>query len=189
MATRFPLSTIGSDLASFRRAFEPFFPEVSGQATASRLGNLVAGTRALLPLDVYEHGDEVVVLAAAPGMNPEAISISIEKNVVTLSGKIANAADAENAQGSTWFLHELPHGDFKRSLQLPYDVDADQAEATFENGMLRLVLPKQESAKPRQIRINVSSASSSAAALPDSVESEHSSEPAGDEAISAEAAE
>lgn len=164
MATRFPISAVTGDLASFRRAFEPFFnePRVSAQAGASRREGLLTGARSLLPIDVFATGDDVIVLAAVPGMNSEEISISVEKNVVTLSGAIANSADSGDMQGATWFLHELSHGDFKRSLQLPFEVDADHAEATFENGLLRLTLPKKEPAKPRQIRVNASSAPSSA---------------------------
>lgn len=169
MATRFPISAVTGDLASFRRAFEPFFnePRVSAQADASRREGLLTGARSLLPIDVFATGDDVIVLAAVPGMNPEEISISVEKNVVTLSGAIANADDV---QGATWLLHELPHGDFKRSLQLPFEVDADRAEATFENGLLRLTLPKKESAKPRQIRVNASSAPSSASGSPAAID-------------------
>lgn len=122
---------------------------------------MLNGARSLLPIDVFATGDDVIVLASVPGMNPDEIAISVEKNVVTLSGKIANASESADVQGSTWFLHELPHGDFKRSLQLPFEVDADRAEATFENGLLRLTLPKKESAKPRQIHVKVSSGSSS----------------------------
>ncbi|MGI8482740.1 MAG: Hsp20/alpha crystallin family protein [Thermomicrobiales bacterium] len=184
MATRFPISAVTNDLASFRRAFEPFFnePRVSAQAGASRQEGLLIGARSLLPIDAFATGDDVIVLAAVPGMNPEEISISVEKNVVTLSGAIANSADPDDMQGATWFLHELSHGDFKRSLQLPFEVDADHAAATFENGLLRLTLPEKESAKPRQIRVNASSASGSSTGSPEAIdvqsESTSNTEPA-----------
>jgi len=179
MATRFPISAVTGDPASFRRAFEPFFnePRVSAQAGASRREGLLTGARSLLPIDVFATGDDVIVLAAVPGMNSEEISISVEKNVVTLSGAIANSADSGDMQGATWFLHELSHGDFKRSLQLPFEVDADHAEATFENGLLRLALPKKEPAKPRQIRVNASSASGSSTGSPETIDVQSESTP------------
>ena len=172
MATRFPISAVTGDLASFRRAFEPFCnePRVPAAASASRQEGLPSGPQSLLPLDVFATGDDVVVLASVPGMNPEEISISVEKNVVTLSGTIAHAADSGDMQGATWFLHELPHGEFKRSLQLPFEVDADHAEATFENGLLRLTLPKKESAKPRQIRVKANGMSVSADVAPAAID-------------------
>lgn len=168
MATRFPISAVTGDVASFRRAFEPFFnaSRIPAPVSALRQEGVLSGARSLLPIDVFATGDDVIVLASVPGMNPEEISISVEKNVVTLSGTIANAADSADVQGSTWFLHELLHGDFKRSLQLPFEVDADRAEATFENGLLRLTLPKKESAKPRQIHVKVNSVPSSAPSNP-----------------------
>ncbi len=159
MATRFPIATVNGDFAGFRRAFEPFFNDAFG--TQALRGSRAAfnGARSIVPLDVFTRGDDIIVLAAVPGVSPEAIQISVEKNVVTLSGAIANAADADEAKDSTWYLHELPSGSFKRSLKLPFEVDADRAEATFANGTLRLTLPKLESAKPRQIQIKVSEVS------------------------------
>ncbi|MGI8483604.1 MAG: Hsp20/alpha crystallin family protein [Thermomicrobiales bacterium] len=174
MATRFPISAVTGDVASFRRAFEPFFnaSRIPAPADISRQAGMLNGARSLLPIDVFATGDDVIVLASVPGMNPDEIAISVEENVVTLSGKIANASESADVQGSTWCLHELPRGDFKRSLQLPFEVDADRAEATFENGLLRLTLPKKESAKPRQIHVKVSSASASADVAPAAIEAQ-----------------
>ncbi len=113
----------------------------------------------LVPLDVYETQDAVVVLAAAPGVSPEAIEITVNKGTVTLSGQIPNVAEAESTKGATWHLHELAHGTFRRTLTLPFDIDTARAEATFEHGMLRLELPKAEAAKPQQIKISVAGSS------------------------------
>ena len=169
MATRFPIATLANDLASFRRAFDPFFDEnlIPTQIRALRTNSV----RPTLPLDVYADADQTVVLAAVPGVSPDQIEISVEKNTVTLAGKIPSAAEAEDAKNATWYLRELAHGSFKRQLELPYEVDAQRAEATFEHGMLRLTLPKLESAKPRQIRIKVSGgASSNTTTEPEAVE-------------------
>ena len=114
----------------------------------------VNGARTL-PLDVYETQDEVVVLAAVPGIEPEGIDITVNQGTVTLSGQVPNVAESEGGKGATWYVHELPHGTFRRSLTLPFELDAAQAEATFEHGMLRLRLPKAERAKPRQIKVTV----------------------------------
>lgn len=149
MATRFPVSSIAGDMISLRSAMDRLFNEsfVPGQS-----GN---GTRGVMPLDVYATEDEVVVLAAIPGMNAEDVEITIEKNVLTMSGSLPNVAEAEEAKEASWYLHELPYGSFERTLTLPMEMDSSRAEATVDNGMMRLVLPKAETAKPRQIKVKV----------------------------------
>ena len=149
MATRFPVSSIAGDMISLRSAMDRLFNEsyVPGQGTGS--------TRGVMPLDVYANENEVVVLAAVPGMSADDIQITIEKNTVTLSGEMPNVAESEDTKEVSWYLHELPYGTFERTLTLPMQLDSNRAEATFENGMLRLTLPKAETEKPRQIKVRV----------------------------------
>lgn len=154
MATRFPVSSIAGDMVSLRSAMDRLFNE----SFVPGFGSNGDRQQSLMPLDVYATESEVVVLAAVPGMNADDIQISIEKNVLTLSGSMPNVAESEDAKGATWYLHELPHGTFERTLSLPTELDANRAEATFDNGMLRLVLPKAESEKPRQIKVKVGGA-------------------------------
>lgn len=107
-----------------------------------------------IPLDVYATDEQAVVLAAIPGMRPEDLDLSIHQNTVTLSGTIGNVPDADEAKGATWYVHELGSGAFRRSVTLPFPVDADRVEASFDQGILRVVLPKAETAKPRKIAIS-----------------------------------
>jgi HSP20 family protein len=83
---------------------------------------------------------------------------------VTLSGKMPNVAQSEEAKNATWYLHELPHGAFTRAVTLPIEVDSANADATFEHGILRLRLPKAEQAKPKQIKVRVAGAGAEAIA-------------------------
>jgi HSP20 family protein len=108
-----------------------------------------------LPLDVYATKDEVVIIAAVPGIQADQIEITINQNTVTLSGATPNVASSEEAKDATWYLHELQHGAFQRSVTLPIEVDPARADATCEHGILRLRLPKAETAKPRQIKVRV----------------------------------
>ena len=112
-----------------------------------------AGTVFPLPLDVYATEQEVVVVAAIPGMRPEDLQVTYNQGTLTLAGTIQNVAEGEAAKGATWYAHELWSGQFRRSLSLPFEVDADHADATFEYGIVRIVLPKAETAKPKTIAI------------------------------------
>lgn len=136
------------EMVSLRDAMDRLFEEsfVRPRARVSRNG----GRRPLyLPVDAYTTEDELVVYALLPGVSPKDVSITIEDNVLTISGEIP--APAENVD---WVLHESAYGPFRRMLTLNVPVDADAAEATFENGRLILHLPKAEEARPKQIKVH-----------------------------------
>ena len=106
-----------------------------------------------LPLDVYATEDQAVLLAAIPGLDPDQLELTVHQNTVTVSGKVGDVRDAEEAKGATWYLQELWSGEVRRSVTLPFPVDADATQATFEHGILRVVLPKAETSKARKIVI------------------------------------
>ncbi len=152
MATRYPISGI----ASMRNAMDRLMSDTIGPAQFATIwpNGVTERGQAMLPIDAYATEDEVVILAAAPGIAAEDVEITVEKNTVRLSASIPSVAKSDHAKGATWYLHELPRGSFQRTLTLPMDVDSSRAEATFENGVLRLVLPKAEAARARQIPVN-----------------------------------
>jgi HSP20 family protein len=102
-------------------------------------------------LDVYEDGDNLTVEAQLPGLQPDAIDVHVERGVLTISGR--TAAEPES-QGRNYLVREQRAGQFSRSLQLPATYTADPSQATYEQGILRLVFPKSEQAKPRRIQLN-----------------------------------
>ena len=108
-----------------------------------------------LPLDVYSTQNDVVIIAAVPGLGPDDIEVTFNQGVVTFSGQLPNVAGSEEGKTATWYLHELPYGTFQRSVTLPFDVNADAAEATFQHGILYLRLPKAEQARPKQIKVQI----------------------------------
>jgi HSP20 family protein len=154
MVSRLPVT---EEFVSLREAMDRLLADsfVGGPFRAfwSTAGN--GSGRVALPLDVYATSDEVVVIAAAPGLRPEDLEITINQGTVSLSGKLPNVAQSEDAKNATWYLHELPHGAFQRVVTLPIEVDSARADATFEHGILRLRLPKAEQAKPKQIKVRV----------------------------------
>lgn len=170
MATRYPVSSIiGMRQAMDRLVNDAFSP--AQFSTIWPAGGTERG-RSLAPVDAYVTDDEVTILAAIPGVTANDIEISIEKNTVTLKGEVPSVVKSEHAQGANWYLHELPSGQFQRSLTLPIEVDASKAEATFESGVLRLTLPKAEAAKPRQIQVQAVSSQPESPAIAESADGE-----------------
>lgn len=100
--------------------------------------------------DVYEEGDTYVVETQIPGLKPEDIDITLEQGVLTIKGETKNEQERKERN---YIVREHHTGSFSRSVRLPYAVNADEAQATYEQGVLRLSLPKSEEAKPRQIQL------------------------------------
>ena len=158
MVNQYPF---GSDFVLLRDAmnqllqdsFVPSGDARSGWSTGTRNGT----TARPMPLDVYATPDEAIVMAALPGLNPQDLEITYTQNTLTLSGSVPNVADSDQGQNATWYAHELWSGQFQRTVTLPFEVDASQAEATFEHGLVRIALPKAERAKPQKITIKAGS--------------------------------
>jgi len=104
-----------------------------------------------LPLDVTADSDTVTIEAALPGIRPDDVDITVENGTVTISGK---TADERSADEGSYVLQEIRRGSFSRTVTLPNGLEPDKAKATFENGILRLEIPKAEQLKPRQIKIS-----------------------------------
>jgi len=103
-------------------------------------------------VDIYEHEGNIVLTAELPGVDPKDVDIRVENNVLTLRGERKWNTDV---QRESYHRVERAYGSFTRSFTLPNVVDTTNIKADFKDGMLRLVLPKREEAKPKQISINV----------------------------------
>lgn len=101
-----------------------------------------------VPLDAWREGDRVVLELDLPGVSRESIDIDVERNVLTVRAERV-------ARNGEWTLltHERPTGAFSRQLVLGDNLDLDRIEATYDDGVLRLVVPVAEKAKPRKIEI------------------------------------
>ncbi len=121
---------------------------MEGSQTRSVPGYTRAEREAILPVDVYSTSDEIVVIAAIPGLTAEDVQITYEADVLTIRGRFP-----ERLENTDYVMAERYHGAFIRMLQLNIPIDADRIEATCENGLLRLVLPKAEAVKPRVIKV------------------------------------
>ncbi|HSW58666.1 MAG TPA: Hsp20/alpha crystallin family protein [Dehalococcoidales bacterium] len=106
--------------------------------------------RGAIPLDVYQTSNELVVKASLPGYKPEEVDISITGDILTIKGE--HKEEKETKEGE-YFLKERRYGSFTRTVTIPVEVKSEKSEATFENGVLTLTLPRAEEAKPKQIKI------------------------------------
>jgi HSP20 family protein len=102
------------------------------------------------PIDVYQTKKDLVVKAALPGVKPEEVDITITDDAVTIKGE---HAEEQETKEDVYLYRERYYGAFSRSVAIPVKVKGEKAEATFEEGVLTLTLPKAEEIKPRQIKI------------------------------------
>lgn len=138
---------------AMNRLMEESFLLPSG--TAQETGQLATrGTRGGLrgpALDIVDLNDAFLVRASLPGVRPEDVNIETQGNQVILRGQIKD--EQEREQGN-YLVRERRYGQFSRVFTLPSEVNAEGAEATFDNGILTLRLPKTETARTRQIPIH-----------------------------------
>lgn len=143
------------ELLQLRRAMErmfddPFFRPV---------GSVARGSARRMPLDVFETPQALVIEAALPGVRPEDVDVSVLGDTLTLTAG-SESEDRSEADGYRW--REVQRGKVTRSVTLPKGVVAEQATATFENGLLRLSIPKAEPAQAVRIAVTAPVAGESA---------------------------
>lgn len=102
------------------------------------------------PMDAYRHGDEFVVQFDFPGVDPGSIDLTVEKNVLNVSATRQRTI----ADGDDVLIAERPQGEFRRQLFLGEQLDTDNIQAEYDNGVLTLRLAVAERAKPRKVEIS-----------------------------------
>ena len=106
-------------------------------------------------VDIHQDDDNLYLTASLPGVRPEDVEITLSGQTLTLSGELKSEEQVEREQ---YLYRERRTGAFNRTLELPVAINGEAASATFENGLLRLTLPKAETEKPRQIKVTVPTA-------------------------------
>jgi len=136
-----------TELMSLRQAMDRLFEDsfVRPSRALEALGEVVAPA-----LDVHQTPNEVVVKAALPGLKPEDVSIDITGETLTVKGE--SKAEQEGKREDHLY-QERRYGAFSRSVILPGGLKPDKAEATMENGVLTLTIPKAEEVKPKAIKV------------------------------------
>lgn len=105
-----------------------------------------------LPVNLFETRDGYIMQAALPGLNAETVDIQVVGREVSLKGSFLT--DISGQEGS-WVWRGIPRGDFYETYTLPTEVQGESVEATYQNGILTLNLPKAEHLRPRQIKVSV----------------------------------
>ena len=101
-------------------------------------------------MDAFRRGEEFIVQFDLPGVDPQSVELTVERNVLTV--KADRAFDRQ--EGDELLVAERPEGTFARQLFLGDTLDADNVAATYENGVLTLTIPVAERAKPRRVEIS-----------------------------------
>jgi HSP20 family protein len=104
-------------------------------------------------IDVVENPGSYGILCDLPGVDLKDVEISVTGSIVTLKGEKRRTAERGDRRD---FHGEFSHGKFQRTVQLPLAIDADKVEAVLKDGVLRIILPKREELKPRQISVRTS---------------------------------
>ncbi len=127
----------------FDQAFDEFLSPLAGSEELSSRGWLP-------PVDIRETDEALALHAEIPGLTKDDVNITLENNVLTISGERKFEKDAKK---DNYHRIERAYGAFSRSFSLPANVRTDQVRASFKDGVLTVSLPKAEEAKPRRIEI------------------------------------
>ena len=135
------------DMITMREAMDQIFNETYGRNGGYRQ----PATAWQLPLDAYTTEDAIVLQADVPGLKPEELDVTLEGDTLTIRGELQHRPEDQK-----YLLRERTTGRFERILTINTPIDANKVEASFDKGVLQIVLPKTEAVKPKQIKVGVS---------------------------------
>ena len=129
--------------------FDPFrdFDRLTEQ-----FDQLWRGSRSGVPMDAVRRGNEVVVTFDLPGVDPDAIDLTVERDVLTISA----SRQLDRAEGDEVLANERPTGTFTRRVLLGESLDTAKLDASYDQGVLTVTIPVAETAKPRKIEVTSS---------------------------------
>ena len=138
------------DLLSIQDEMNQLFTRAFGRERPGQSGEPVQHRLWAPALDISERKDAYVVTVEVPGVKPEELDITLEDGLLTIQGERRFTQESSDQQ---FHRVERRYGSFRRSITLPSQVQADQIEASFDNGVLEVVVPKAEEAKPKKITV------------------------------------
>ena len=135
------------DFMTLREAMDRLFED---SFVGPRPREWVSAAEGTLALDVYQTDDAAVVKTAVPGVKPDDIDITVSGNTLSISGE---TKEEEEVKEENYIRRERRVGSFSRSVVLPEGLEVDKAEASFEDGVLTLTIPKAPESKPKVVKI------------------------------------
>ncbi|GEB96135.1 Hsp20/alpha crystallin family protein [Microbacterium lacticum] len=126
-------------------SFDPF-------SEIDRLASVLIQSRPgprVMPVDLYRDGDRYILSADLPGVDPGSVDIDVDGQLLTIRAQ----RSAARADGAKWLLQERPAGTYLRQFSIGEGVDSANISASYEDGVLRLVIPVSERAKPRKVQV------------------------------------
>lgn len=139
-----------TELASLHGAMDRLIEDFFGPSPGADGGRPQLQTYAL-PLDVREIGDHYEIQAPVPGFKPEEVEVTFSGGVLTIRAR--HSEQARREEGG-FLRREVAYGDFQRSIQMPAGIEEDGITASFEDGMLTLVVPKVPRPQPKRIQVS-----------------------------------
>ena len=108
----------------------------------------------VIPVDVVQEGEEIVVHASLPGVDPDNIEVSVEDNLLTIQGSTKESRETGERKEDDYLVKERRTGYFRRTLRLPKTADADKARPHYDNGVLTVIFPRLESKKVKRLKVS-----------------------------------
>lgn len=114
-------------------------------------GSLLASSRGprVMPVDLYRANDHYVLNADLPGVDPGSVDVDVDGQLLTIRAQ----RTADSVDGAKWLTQERPAGSFLRQFSVGEGVDASRISASYANGVLSVILPISEKAKPRKVEV------------------------------------
>lgn len=137
------------DVQSLQRSINRLFDDAVLKGDES----LPAAVSWTFPVDIKESAEQVVVRAEIPGLNSDDIKISLHDKQLTIQGE---RRQEKEEKGDQFIRVERSYGSFYRAFNVGVPVKADDIQASYKDGILEVVLPKEEKAKPKEIQIKLS---------------------------------
>jgi HSP20 family protein len=127
-------------------SFDPFseLDRLAGNMLANRQGPR------FMPVDLYREHDQYVLSADLPGIDPGSVDIDVDGQLLTIRAQ----RTPDDRHGTKWLAQERPHGAYLRQFALGEGIDSDRITATYDNGVLSVVIPVSERAKPRKVEVS-----------------------------------
>jgi HSP20 family protein len=140
------------EVGTLRRAVDRLFDDVMLGGRGPRTQNTLPAAAWEPAVEMFETGDEVVVRAEMPNVDPANVDVTVTNEAITIKGTVRQE---EEKKDRSYYRRELRYGAYVRTLPLPAEVKGNESKATYKDGVLEVKIPKSERAKPTSVKVQV----------------------------------